>query len=395
MRFLIIFISLVIVVSLASCSAGNPVEPGKTLSYRPGKPGLKNHNRWFWGNWMMYVPEGHSSIEVTHARTADKHHNVKMLLEKSPCDNCLWISKFANNGDGTISVDITIRHPYPANRYYTGFDVRGIFYVPAHYFFKDPDPFGTLTGPHFPALEKGDPEVLNADGYTNAFSPFMPNQHLYPPILKYQPGGDLGGTYDEDDKEYEGNDELFPFKCYYSSEVRRHFATNEKVTRTYHIALPPGSWEFGYSVDACWAEPINVPVIDIETDFPVQANTLMNYEVEMVSSGPIIGSEPSTIVVKIYHHIPDVFEDYKLDDVIFYSKLIADHQKAGPDEGPIIIGNEYVEYSYDLYNETALPPGKYPLLAHCWLTSQYIADLDPKAGVNALFHQILWVTVES
>jgi hypothetical protein len=298
-----------------------------------------------------------------------------------------------NNGDGTISVDITIRHPFPANRYYTGFDVRGILYTPAHCFFKD-NPDDPDVAWLFPALETGDPEVLNPDGYTNAFSPFMPNQWKYPPILKYQPGGDLGGTFDEDDKEFEGNNELFPFICYYSSEVRRHFATNEKVTRTYHIALPPGPWEFGYSVDACWAPPINVPVLDVETDFPMQANTLLTYKIDMFISGPLVGIEPSTVTIRVYSHFTDVLELFGKGCITIHPNRLTGYWE-GPDEGPIIVGDDYVEYTYELVNLVGKAPGIYPILVLCSMSSPYLDDIELKWWLNASYCQILWVTVES
>jgi hypothetical protein len=344
----------------------------------------------------MYVPEDHLSIEAIHVRTVDKHYNVKMLLEKNPCDNCLWISKFVNNGDGTISVDISIRHPYPANRYFTGFDVRGIFYSPAHYFIENPYQPHDTNAWYFPALEKGDPELLNPDGYTRAFSPFKYNPDK-PPITRYQPGGKLGGTFDIDDKEEEFGEPHWPFIYFYSSEVRRHFDTMATDTRTYHIALPPGQWEFGYSVDAVWAPPTKVPVMDIETDFPWEANTLEVYDIDVSISGPLIGLEPSTVTMRFYNHFPELLQFYYIANV--YAQCITGMWADVKD--PIIVGDEYVEFSWELVNELGRPPGDYPMIIWSELGTpggEYLTNekgITEKWWKNAIVMDVFWVTVES
>ena len=396
MRCLTIFLLLIVTAGLISCSATNPAVPNSPGLDEPVERSTDESNPWVWGNWRMYIPEDQSCIKVVPVRSADFHYNVKMLLEQAPCDNCLWVSKFVNNGDGTVTIDISIRHPYPGNRYYTGFDVRGILFVPPHYAFRMAKNFNHYYRV-FPALETGDPEVLNPDGYTNAFGPFPTgNPSLLPPILKYQPGGDLGGTYDNEDKEWIGSVELWPYKCYYSSDVRRHFDTNEIVTKTYHIALPPGEWEFGYSVDACWTKPITVPVKDIETDFPMWANTLNHYHIDMFISGPLIGLEPSTVTIRLYNHFPEVLELYAYGDVSIYANIMADISFDNFD-GPTFINDEYVEFKYDLVNEMQMPPGRYPVLAWIYTISNnsYIDDIEKYWYRNSKCCQIIWVTVES
>jgi hypothetical protein len=394
MRFLLIVLLMLVTAGLMSCSASTPTEPVADNQVLNQSDSQRESNRWVWGNWMMHIPEDHSSIEVIPVRSADKHFNVKMLLEQEPCDNCIWVSKFKNNGDGTISIDITLRHPYTANAYFTGFDVRGIMYSNTSYTIWPET--GLITSYfHIPALETGDPQLLNPDGYTNAFSPFMNNQHLYPPICLYQPEGDLGGTYDEDDMQFEQDKEFWPFISYYSSDVRRHFASNAIVARTYHIALPPGEWEFGYSVDACWAPPTTVPVADIETDFPPQANTLNEYRVDTEISGPLVGENPSTLTIRLYHHLPEVLPYYTHTDVDLYTVCVEDTQFKVYPEGPTIVNNEYVEYTYELSNSRGRPPGHYPILAYCLLG--YDDYLDSIGGanwaLNGIYCQVLWVTV--
>ena len=345
-------------------------------------------NRWVWGNWMMYVPEDHSRIEITPVRGADYHYNVKMLLENGPCDNCIWASKFVNHGDGTISVDISIRHPYPGNDYYTGFDVRGIFHTTANYDVKYPqDEFGCA---RIPSLSTGDPELLNPDGFTSAFDPSI-NQVLGP-IFYYQPGGDLGATLEEEDLGMYPSWIEWPYINYYSSELRRPFASGATVTRTYHVSLPPGEWEFGYSVDACWAKPTNIPVTNIETDFPEQANTLVPYRFDAVVSGPLVGQETQELTVRVYHHIPHLlpyFDRIQVDARTFWDGVFV-HE-------PVIVDDKYVEFKWEFANWYNASPGKYAIEVD-WAAEDafttYVHELECGYSRNASIRQFVWVTIE-
>jgi hypothetical protein len=397
MKTATIILLLVVAACLVSCSGMSAVSPDSEGPVPPGgmDRAVNESSRWVWGNWRMYIPAEHSRAEVAPIRVADFHYNVKMLLEQAPCDNCLWVSKFVNHGDGTISVDVSIRHPYPGNKYFTGFDVRAILYTTANYWIANP---GETHYPPYvpifliPALEAGDPEVLNPDGCTSAFYPAKYSD--YPPIFRFQYDNDLGGTLDKDDVGEWGWNELYPFICYYSSEVRRHFASNAVVTRTFHIALPPGEWEFNYSVDACWAPPTNVPVTDIEADFPVQANTLGYYRVDSFMSGPLVGDEPSTLTVRIYHHLPEILQYY--DYLCLYTNCIT----GGLINvfNPVIVDDKYLEYTCEIANILHVPSGRYPIVITPSISAageDYLWDIEKKWGINSQLRQVLWVTVEN
>jgi len=379
---------LVAAFAMISCSGANPAIPAPDVPEK-ARDGLETEsNRWVWGNWRMYVPEDHSRIEITPARRADRHFNVKMLLENGPCDNCIWVSKFVNNGDGTISVDISIRHPYPGNDFYTGFDVRGIFYTDANYHVDYP--VGPDGGPRIPTLSTGDPELLNPDGFTNAYDLSL-NQYLGP-IFYYQPGGDLGATLEEEDLGFESGLMLWPYINYYSTEQRRAFTSGATVTRTYHVALPPGEWKFGYSVDACWAKPINIPVTNIETDFPEQANTLLPYRLDAFVSGPLIGQEPSELTVRVYHHNPDLLPYLDRIDVnakpFWESTFFKD---------PVIVDDKYVEFKWEFANWYNAPPGRYAMEIHSSASDDFISyvyALETKFAKHAQVFQVVWVTIE-
>ncbi len=381
---------LVAAFAMISCSGANPALPGTDVPEK-ARDGMETEsNRWVWGNWRMHVPEDHSSIEITPVRGAELHYNVKMLLENGPCDNCIWVSAFKNNGDGTISVDISIRHPYPGNDYYTGFDVRGIFYTTANYHIEFPEGGGPGGGPIIPSISTGDPELLNPDGFTNAYDPST-NQYIGP-IFYYQPGGDLGATLEVEDLGFYLGWMLWPYIDYYSTEQRRAFTSGATVTRTYHVALPPGEWEFGYSVDACWAKPINVPVTNIETDFPEQANTLRPYRMDAFVSGPLIGQEPSELTVRVYHHIPDLLPHIDRVNVnastfwestFFYDSVIVD--------------DTYVEFKWEFANWYNATPGRYAMEIHYRCDDEfyyYVNEIEHWYNRNATIRQIVWVTIE-
>ena len=396
MRGLLIVLLLAVVWMMVSCSAANPAIPqtGDTEALKDCR--AAESNRWVWGNWRMYIPEDHSSISITPAREANLHYNVKTLLENGPCDNCIWISGFKNNGDGTVSVDISIRHPYPGNKFYTGFDVRGILYTTGRYWVTF-DNEGS--GDFIPSIIAGDPELLNPDCFTDAFKPYDPGWEK-PPIFDYQPGGDLGATFDKDDVNFPTWTH-WPYINYYSSDVRRQFAYHAVVERTYHVALPSGEWEFGYTIDACWAEPTVFPVTNIETDFPPQANTLFPYWIDAFVSGPLIGQEPVDLTVRVYHHLPEVLPYF--DYVSIEPQCFMDPDTHFKLENPVIIDDKYVEFKgsiynkgIDLYNPTPLLPGRYALhIRYHWAEGgPSMHDIEKGWNRNAVIQQYIWVTVE-
>ena len=395
MRTLTIIMLALIAVGLISCSSANVIEMGMTDTHQSAKLPAGEPDRWIWGFWTFSIPPDHSGVSVTPSRNTNNHYNIKILLEQNPCDNCIWTSNFKNNGDETISIDVSIRHPYPFNDYFTGFDVRGIFYSLAHCSFDD---INKVDPECIAAVPTGDPQLLNPDDYTYSYSPFREQELDDPPLFRYVPGGDLGATLDYSDKGWQEAPSLYPFIYFYSSEVRNHFAVNSIVTRTYHIGLPPGPWEFGYAVDACWAVPTNVPVTNIETDFPWNANTLMSYKIESFISGSLKGETPSTLTMRVYNHFPELLQFYDWCGV--GSGQI--NGKQGGANNPHIVDNEYVEFTYELKNELGRPPGVYPVEIHSSFNHAGDDYLDHDKGFwwdnwgnHADVESILWVTVES
>jgi hypothetical protein len=92
------------------------------------------------------------------------------------------------------------------------------------------------------------------------------------------------------------------FKNYYTSENRRYFSTSSTLVRDYHIYIPPGEWDFGYYVDACWAPPSKAPVTKVPDDFPLWANSMANYRLDAEVVGEIDGDNPAKLFVDVYNH---------------------------------------------------------------------------------------------
>ena len=296
-KWIIIFFLPIIVGCSASLSEPVGVDSSVESIYQVRQA---NSNHWSWGEYRFHIDAERSRVEIIPVRNAQHHYNVKTLLENGPCTNCIWIKYLQNNGDDTINLGVAIRHPYPGNDYYTGFDVRGIVHFPAKGLVSSKDNIGEWNV-NIPLREAGDPELLNKDGYCGIWG-VMHEFPDDPPLKRYQPGGNLGGGITWGYYYGESKGVLKGFKYYHSSENRRYFSTSAVLVRDYHIYLPPGEWDFGYSIDAAWAPPLQEPVIKVPDDFPLSANCMANYRLDADVVGEIDGDSPATLIVDVYNH---------------------------------------------------------------------------------------------
>jgi hypothetical protein len=171
-----------------------------------------------------------------------------------------------------LSVQIT--HPFPGLRRYTGFDVKGIVMFQGSREFN----YHPQSSPFYPENYRvssrllGDPELLNADGYTFRWCPMFDIGSSMP-IFNYWPGKYSNGTPTAN---------VNGFLNYYSNENRHMFECDANVSRTYHIWLPPGPLVVGYAVEACWEPPLVTPVLNPAEDFPITANQPEPYYFDIV-----------------------------------------------------------------------------------------------------------------
>lgn len=352
-KWIILFILILPV--LVGCSGGfsSPVGTDADTPVPEVRQALNNHCSW--GEYQFHINADRSRVDIVPQRQAQHHFNVKMLLEKGPCYNCIWIISLVNNGDGTINLGVALRHPYPGNDYYTGFDVRGIVHFPANGNITKAE--GDVWNRPISLREAGDPELLNADGYNYIYGVYHDGPDWLGPIKNYQPGGNLGGGIGWGYYDYPIP--LNAFKYYHSSENRRYFSTSQFLVRDYHIYIPPGEWDFGYSVDACWAPPLKDPVTNVPDDFPLWANCMANYRVDAELVGEIDGDNPATLVVDVYNHAgTDV-----IDFVIVCSGDLFQTELWYMDTDPIDMG-DHLRWLLPVYNLKGAEPGWYRIAVH-------------------------------
>ncbi len=228
------------------------------------------------------------AIEKLPVRTADAHLNVTPFVEPPHCNHCLSIGKPQVQPDGTIKLKVTLRHPFPYQPQYTGFDVRGTIMFPATRFWVSEE--GGVVARYdywvydyvplyFSRAEDGGGQLLNADGYTFFLWPGLdlgPEFQL--PIYNYSKGNYANGP--DPDSTVNG------YKLFTKDPERRMFQITDIITRTYHIAPPDGEFIFGYVVDASWAQPTVTPVTDPKNDFPFWANAEDGYVIESEQLAP-------------------------------------------------------------------------------------------------------------
>ncbi len=343
------FILSVMLLALASCSASHtPIGPDVLLddSYPKEERRLSSENasRSLLGLWRVRIRPSTGSVELIPCRTAELHFNVLPKLETAPCIDCLKVAKIQFVPPDEVKISISIRHPYPGKKALTGFDVRGIFISGADYSF----PVNGRTM----AWSNDEPMLLNPDGYTTLFNPveFGPGTSEYP-ILEYVPGkfasgGDLSST-------------LNPFIAYSVEKPRRMFDSYEIETRTLHLRLPDGPFnevEFGYAVDASWVfvEDVKDPL----TDFPVSANCLEAYDVNILVSNELAEWSWSYAPVQVEvfdHQGQQTISSVTVEAPDLFNGVIPLQFSLETTDGAFL-------FQGSIGNQLAVSPGIYPLL---------------------------------
>ena len=277
---------MVIFMMMVSGCAGNTVipdsnQPGsETNPYDLRQTSEYDSPHRLWGEWTLLINEERDSVDIIPVRNARIHLNALKYLEEQ-CDDCLEINDIQNNGDSTIDLTLEIKHPWPGLPQYTGFDVKGIIMFNGSH--EIPDNLEKL--PLYPQNYRlswrlmGDPELLNADGYTYHWSPWHDTESDLP-MFNYVHGKYAAGTPTAN---------INGFLNFYSNEDRHMFEVDAVVERTYHIWLPTGPVAAGYAIEACWEPPINTPVTNPVEDFPITANQPEAYHFRfVVNDGNVI-----------------------------------------------------------------------------------------------------------
>jgi len=293
MRKFKLFPLMLLSIIAIGCSSAPPVAPGAEIQPCPKDAVTCQTSHWQWGAWVFAVNEDHTKIEQVPIRDMNLHLNVTMFVEGPPCPNCLKFGKIKAQGDGTFTIDITLRHPFVGQKEYTGFDVRGTVIFPAtHYWYRRGNALNEPYEPNnqyytdipgtpvfFSHSSAGGAMVLNPTGYSFYLFPGMKCGYDKP-INQYYKGKYASETDLLDST-------INAFIEFHSQQPRWMFLPWGEVTRTYHIKPPDGAFKFGYIVDASWAPPNVLPVTDPAVDFPDYANAEDPITVEFQQIAPL------------------------------------------------------------------------------------------------------------
>jgi len=149
-----------LIVMFSGCSQ-NPstTTPGTTPEFRDGA-GVAGEM--CWGLWDVTIDGETGSIEMVPIRTAEFTANVVRFLQP-PIAPIEFVTIQLNSPEsdimnGLITMDITLRHPFPGKTIFRGFDVRGIIMAE-----------GGRTGIHDSGVKfaaPGQMKMVNPDGYS-------------------------------------------------------------------------------------------------------------------------------------------------------------------------------------------------------------------------------------
>jgi len=303
LRLIILTSLLLAVIGCASGSGNNSIIPSPTSSdlrqISNPDPSLTDGRWGCWGIYDLEIACDGSYVNVAPDRSASVrwgyHLNAVKFLEEHPCTDCFRTSNLHVLPNGDVSIDVTLEHPWPdteENRYCTGFDVRGVVMFRASQYMPDNElriragmePWNGPWHHRYSSIEKGDPELVNLDGWTSIWAPDyifkdfdleegLPIYEYYPG--KYATGADLGT--------------INGYKHFWTNETRHMFEAGKSATRTY-IIHPPAQGsviEASYAIYAHWAPPSVIPVNNPAEDFPPQANSSLPYELQVYQTRPL------------------------------------------------------------------------------------------------------------
>jgi hypothetical protein len=230
--------------------------------------------------------------EVIPFRLGMMHMNVLRFLETSPCTDCFSIERLQFTQPDVLNFDVRLRHPFD-NLDFTVFDVRGIIMFDGTHLF--PESGLTVADPAM-----GDCGLLNADGYTALYN--GSTMGMAEPLYTYHPGR-LSST-EIPNSDVNG---YIRFRDIYTRNV---FPAGSGSRETYTIKIADSSHiVVGYAVDASWAEPINRPVVDPETDFGSNANCTEAWRIKVADLGPGLTTVGGSTNLRISIYDWQAFDD--------------------------------------------------------------------------------------
>jgi len=256
-------------------------------SVTPGiNQGQSVSNQMLWGMYDISIDKVTGEINVVPLRTAEFNANVIRFLQPPTAPiQLITLQLGLDESDllnGLISMDITLRHPFPGKTIFRGFDVWGIIMTG-----------GDVFGKADPALRWAGPDqtqLLNPDGYTRWWNPT--EFTTFDTILGY-----MDGTFSTPGfiptatlNPYKAHcPALLPTQPFYQLDpnTRGSFpAIDGAFKRRYRIQFDTTVqpiFSFKYAVNACWSlpDPAYAPDYPIEA-YDEMANTQEPYLVRLL-----------------------------------------------------------------------------------------------------------------
>ncbi len=280
-----VLVCMLIMVSCARGPSSNPVNPelpsheltNEIIASIPAGRSLLGYYR---------VAIDHATGEVTSVpeRTSQWHLNTLMFLEPAAGGSLVSFTGVEVSGK-YISLDVTIKHPFPGLSYYSGFDVRGIVLGSAD----------TIDPTNPTRRWAGGPDslkLLNADGWTRWWNPseFENNGTVFSFRDGYYATNEAPSIVDATICGYkvfasalDPEDNLAPLLAVPLDHPigRAVFTSSGIETRKYDLQFPDDGTGgpdliFNYAVDASHGFPEDYQIgdpLEVPDDFPPDANS--------------------------------------------------------------------------------------------------------------------------
>ena len=237
--------------------------------------------RHLWGYYRCNADLEQGTVSVLPDRSVDMHINAT-----KPLNNNLGIDisvdPSSTPATGYFVINVSITHPFPSNPSLAGFDVHGILLAS-----------GGIDAGGLRMSGAGDPQLLNADGWSRWWNP---TEFTTPGVLGY-----VKGLYSIHGPAGPPSAMVNPYKIFCdglwsTADIsllkvlqlndpagRTVFRSGKTNARQYKIQFPVSGGPkiyFDYAIDANWAKPTVDPPVNIPADFPIWANCMEPWLVE-------------------------------------------------------------------------------------------------------------------
>jgi len=325
-KTLVIGAFLCAILILCGCSGNGTVMVPDPLDNQPVdavSDGLREGTEFrtthmLWGMYDIHLDMNNWTVSTTIAREAQWHWDITAFLIPPFCpdNDCLVIDNFGPwDLPMTAQFDGIIKHPFPGDSFFDGFDVRTI---------------GVLSSTYpFPSGDVAVQVILNPDGFTNVWnvSPYVPNS------------------------------DINAYKAYWTKSEMRRFENGKTDSRNFIVMFPESGYlDFAIAVDASY----EFPDLVVPGDPATSPNIWEPYEVTASLAAEIMETPGSEALLQITVY------DWQ-DNPGPVSIEAPDLFNGTIDAGPWISSPEDYTFEYEVIvtNTNGAEPGLHPLLISC------------------------------